>query len=187
MSANILEQVTDIPKLNYQILISSHPYYTNKLCLLNNNTKLRCEQNRYGYIQRSTNELISMFPNISFSDVVMLATVYNPIPESLIYYDRYTLFYNACKRGLDNPEYFLKDGNGIIIDFRDTSAILWICLRFERLDILHQLLDRFKDNKVRNGKIKAMINLASYMGGEDIVYGGSLRYEDYNKILCIII
>jgi len=141
-----------IPDIGYEIAKQAHPYYLNNFCLTTKNN-VTCERNKYYILKTwvapeySLQELKERFPNLTFNDVVELALVYSPIPESLDYYDRYTLFLHALENNQsDAIDYILEkqsdDETSFIIskELHYPIMILYACYKFERDDILEELL-----------------------------------------------
>lgn len=89
-------------EIDYQIIRNLHPYYVSELyCGLNKRSLNVCLSSKYELLQiwvypeKSGNSLRSEFPNLTFNDLLHLCLFYNPIPESVKYYDRLSLFYQA--------------------------------------------------------------------------------------------
>lgn len=133
----------EVSEINLEIIKSSHPYYASTLCNSSKYYKELCDYGVYDLLQIwckpkwSVKKLRDKLPNINFSDAVKLSLAYYPIPESVGYYDRLTLFYHACKRNQPNPDTYL-EGN-----YLANENVLFICYKYNRLDVLERLERRF--------------------------------------------
>lgn len=136
----------DIPEINYKIISYLHPYYLQTYCLSNKELTNKCDSYLYDLLQiwvmpdKSTRDISLYFPNITLKQVVDLALVYYPIPESVGKYDLYTLLYHACRTNQSDLSYLF---NGYMIDritwdSRGSGAkiIGWIAYKFGRIDVL---------------------------------------------------
>lgn len=94
----------NIPDINYEIIRKLHPYYSKGFCTLNKINVEVCKEAIYellhiwAYPQLSIRDIRTKYPNINYNDVVNICLFYNPIPESLLYFDPYSCFYYACLR-----------------------------------------------------------------------------------------
>lgn len=134
------------PEINYNILSRNHPFYNYKRC---REIPVQCNEIGYEILQTwiwpllSTNEIQNMLPNITYDDVVALSLIYNPIPESIRYYDSLHLLYYACERNSEDVISF-------VIDIPSKYYLLVgnIALKYGRNEIIHLLLTRTDiDNK----------------------------------------
>lgn len=145
----IIEYAFSVPEISYRIFQSNHPYYMRSIYATNNTLLQQCNSNKYEILQGwvypelNVNQIRKKLPIITFADVVDLALVYNPIPESINYYDYYTLFFHACKQNQPYPEHYIfKLGNPQDISkYRDINTFLWICYKFNRIDIIDRWLN----------------------------------------------
>lgn len=103
----------------------SHPYYN-----IVENSNIYALLQQWIYIDKSIEELETIFPIITNMDLVYLSLVYYPIPESKYFFDSYTLFYHSCRIGQENPLQFINAKYPRV----DTLAI--IAYKFGRLDLL---------------------------------------------------
>lgn len=129
--------------IRYEIITKLHPYHLQSYCEASRAKQQECDDLKYDYLQlwvwpsRSVLEIKQMLPNIDFNDVVELCLFYNPIPESMGKFDEISLFLSACRVGQSDPLIYFKD---LLID---VSAVGWICYRYNRLDIIKQLINEY--------------------------------------------
>ena len=148
--------LTSIPELNYVVISAMHPYYMNGYCKASMYTIEECEDNKYWLLQKwvwpdkSVGEIQQALPNIKFSHVVELVLVYNPIPESLQYYDGITLFYHSCRIGNPDSVRYLNSAVEFAPELREKFRLraILICLItnqeeiFDNISETLDLLDR---------------------------------------------
>lgn len=129
-------------EINYNIITSLHPYYLIPYCQTNNEIKLRCDiavadiGQIWIWPELSLLQIRKLYPKLTFNDVVSLALVYSPIPESIKYYDRVTLFLHACRIGAD-PKPFLTN---------DVLLLSDIAMKYRRYDIIEYMLSTLGKN-----------------------------------------
>jgi len=134
-----------IPEIFEAIFGNTHPYYLYSLFRVNKEMRNIIESKRYNFLKNwcypdsSLEELYNKFPLIRFSHMLEISLVYYPIPESICYYDRYTLMYHSVKSGnnwwLDNFDE---------CDYKFQQTFLWIAYKFNRSDIFNILNIRNK-------------------------------------------
>jgi len=150
-SDDIISNALSIPDIRYELIGLFHPYYAQSLCRLNKDFCQSCDDLKYEilrtwvYPDKSLNDLHNEYPNLIFNHVVELALVYNPIPESVKYYDYYTLFYHACRTKQEDPTIYLRNSKDVLggsnnLHMDEEGLILWICYKFNRVDVISRLL-----------------------------------------------
>jgi len=160
-----------VKDINYEILKNLHPYFALEYCLSHRSAN-QCNERKYEILQtwvypsNSVSELIKMFPNLNFSDVIELSLYYNPIPESIDYYDRYSLFYQSLVRGQSNAIRYIINGKKLFTfkNFHYLYGILCLCYRFERRDILNEL-SSYSPHKEFSDGIKTIISALDIKSG----------------------
>jgi len=132
--------------INYRILSQNHPFYIYGYC---KNLPDFCNELGYELLQiwvwpsLSTNQIAEMLPEIDYEDVISLALIYTPIPESVKYYDSLHLLYYACMKNVDDIKPFLSN-------ISSTHGLLIgnIALKFNRRDIIDLLMARSDINNI---------------------------------------
>lgn len=167
----------NVVDINYEIIRKSHPYYNIGYCESSKLTSYVCDDSKYEllhiwvYPELNILSLKAKFPNIHYRDVVELALVYNPIPESIKYYDRYTCFYYSCLRKHTHPEiYLLFEENE---EYLHDNSVLWICYKFLRMDVLEVILKQFTDREENEevlAHIEMFANMISLKQGGELIY-----------------
>jgi len=172
----------NIPDINYEIIRKLHPYYSNSYCNVSKLNSSICEESTYellhiwAYPQFSIRELRAKFPNLTYNDVVAICLLYNPIPESINYYDPYSCFYYACMRKQKEADIYIRVNNGYLYD----NTILWICYRYLQLPIIEAILlspdfntDDPEDIRVTPediSNVRMFANMISLKLGGDLIY-----------------
>jgi len=94
------------PEINYNIITKLHPYRLNEAyCRVNTDFLQQCEVNKYDLLQiwcypnRSIVQLRNAYPNLSWRTVVELSLIFHPIPESVSFYDSFTLTFQSIVNG----------------------------------------------------------------------------------------
>lgn len=161
-----------------ELLVNMHPYYASSLCNINKFQLDKCENNKYKvfkkwcYPNMTINELKSVLPNLTFGNVVEIALLFHPIPESLSYWDRETLYYHACLNEQPDADDYIRP----IIDNKDhqlsTISALWIAYKFNRIDILRTTIRR---NSFANG-VYALLEYKLY-GNTNTAFEKPGRYH----------
>lgn len=158
-----------LPKeINENIILSLHPYYVRNICHTSKGERNKCDDwtypalKKWVYPEKSLSYLRKLFPVIYFNDVVYLALVYNPIPESIDYFDRMTLYYHSCKVGRPNSDEF-KDLMDLLVNPYSLRKMLFIAYKFDRIDILEYFLGKgiryIASNGFRVNDIRLFINI----------------------------
>jgi len=136
--------------INSEILKYMHPYYASSYCKVNTTISKFCESNVYTLLSQwcfpeySIKDLRKFIPKLTFSDLVHLSLVCNPIPNvSNKYWDTITLFYYACKNQYPNPEAYLnifwsEDLDEYILG-PFSNQIIWILYKFGYTELLDKL------------------------------------------------
>lgn len=128
------------PEINYNIISRNHPFYNYKLCT---EIPVQCNEIGYEILQSwiwpslSINQIQSMLPNITYDDIVALSLIYNPVPESIRYYDSLHLLYYACLKDNDDILPFVS-----LIPSKNFLTVANIALKFSRNEIIHLFLTR---------------------------------------------
>jgi len=160
-------------EINYNIISKLHPYYLRPYCLVNTQSKLSCDISLADIAQiwiwpsLSLKDIRIRNPNLTLSDVVELALVYSPIPESVNYYDKVTLFTHACKRNID-PKPFLTDDVNLLSD---------IAMKYRRADIIEYMLSRLNRNSSYRYKLTQYLNIINLEKGNNPYYIHPKRRE----------
>lgn len=160
--------------INYAILQQQHPYYSLQLCTSNKFLKESCEESKYDLLQlwcwpdKSTGELRKLYPNITFSDVAQMSFVYHPIDGTANYYDKLTCFYHACRVGQDNAIRFIPTISDANRFNNFVIAALFICYKYNRLDIVLEWRDKLTNGWVMNNAIIMMNTIYMKLGEKDI-------------------
>lgn len=173
--------------IDYIIRSKLHPYYNLGYCSSNLELKERCESNKYYMLKEwvypdfSTSALQEKFPNLTYNDVVELALVYNPIPESVKFYDRYTLFYHACRIGQEDPVTYLRINERYYQDI-DVLTIGWICYKFNDAASLVTIIndsgiDYMKDERIR--RLVYFVNMINMKNGKELTYNTRIILRGY--------
>lgn len=165
----------DFPvEINYNIITQLHPYYLNSYCQTNTEFKLRCDvaiadiAQVWIWPQLSILKIRTQYPKLTFNDVVSLALVYYPIPESVKYYDKVTLFLHACRVGTD-PKPFLTD---------DVLLLSDIAMKYRRYDIIEYMLSTLGKNlRAPRYKLTQYLNLILLERGKKPYYVHPNRTE----------
>lgn len=179
----LLQNMMNTFDINYKLLQQQHPYHSSGLCLSNKFLRESCEASKYDLLQlwcwpeQSIQQIKNKLPKINFDDVVKLALVYNPIPESLRYYDGLNLFYHSCVKGQDHPEIFLEpllsDIYGLSKFSTYTDSIYMICYKYNYPQVLKWLLSK-KINKESLSDIEIAIEACNVRNGNN--------YKTFNGI-----
>lgn len=129
----------------------NHPYYMKDYFVINKhlwniyNSSVYNILKKWCYPDYSISKIEEMIPNATIDNAIELSLVYSPIPESVKYWDRITLFYHACRLNyeinhcVDIIRRFINDSDTIL------QHIFWICYKFERRDILSNIEDIMTD------------------------------------------
>lgn len=165
-----------------EIIDNSHPYYLTNYCSVNKDFQKLCQVRLYHMLKRwcfpslTINEIKEILPSPSMNDVIILSLVYSPIPESVKYWDKVTLFYYACVNQYPNPDdYLIFEGNKPE-NILNMDIIPWICYKFNRLDIL--------EKAIRNGSVRHTINGEIFESAPQRL--GSMN-ESYGQFLIYLI
>lgn len=164
------------PEINYRILSQNHPFYNYKLC---KEIVVQCNEIGYEILQTwvwpslSTNEIEKMLPNITYDDVVALALIYNPIPESVRYYDSLHLLYYACLKGNDDISPFVS-----LIPSKYYLLVANIALKFTRNEIVHLLLSRSDLDSKAIRKLEFIDIMVRVKNGEKLRSTQSFTFND---------
>jgi len=135
----LIDLPNDIQRL---IMENNHPYYMRGYYMSNSQTYSLFEREKDNLLRIWCNETEKREYDLDLNQLVDLALVYHPIPESVHYWDRITLFYYACKNNYSHPDdiltgFFPGDDDNI-------EYIPWICYKFKRVDVLLRLRNQFK-------------------------------------------
>lgn len=136
----------ELSEIKYTILEKLHPYYGLGLYGVNKDS-MNCG-NRYKYqilkswafSSLSISEIKEMLPNISYRDVIELTLYYYPITESVGKFDNYSLCYNCFVNKYEDPLFMFNKEETI-----DINIIYSLCYAFDRLDVLINMKDRFRE------------------------------------------
>lgn len=156
--ANELNKLRDLPsEIAIEILSANHPYYLSSYCSTDAYTSTLCKNNIYTLFKKwcapnlSEAQIKSMLPNLTFNQLKELSLAYHPIPESLDYWDRMTLFYHACVQDYDNADTWLHSEK-----FKMTLSIYilsgWICYKFARDDLWEKITTRSYPRLIADSK-----------------------------------
>lgn len=130
--------------IQFQIIDNTHPYYLTGYCSTDKYFQSLCGSQSYQMLKKwcfpslTINEIKKILPSPSLQDIITLSLVYSPIPESVKYWDRVTLFYYACEKQYTNPEEYLIFEGETVRNLLYMDIIPWICYKFNRLDILEK-------------------------------------------------
>lgn len=120
---------------------ASHPYYMNETC------KDECEVNKYEIFQKwcypdiTVEDLKILEPNLKFSDVIEVSLLFHPIPESINYWDRESLYYYACLNNQPDADDYIKPLMDEFHPQMRLTSVLWIAYKFNRIDVLRTSYD----------------------------------------------
>lgn len=138
-------------EINSIILEQLHPYYIQEYCNSSKSFDNTCKSNIYPLLRKwcypnlSISQIEEILPNATFSQLIELATVYTPIPESIYNWDRVTLFYHACRLNYANPEtyidIFTQDMSKFYLNIQPFYTVTFICYKFERTDIIDKMIE----------------------------------------------
>lgn len=170
----------NIPDINYEIIRKLHPYYNLGFCSINKINLKICQEAMYellhiwSYPQLSIRQIKSKYPKLDYNDVVNICLLYNPIPESLLYFDPYSCFYYACLRKQTIVSNYILLNNEYLYD----NSVLWICYRFLRLDVLETILESKSLNNDEEdllhseiiSNLKLFINMVRLKLKLDVIY-----------------
>lgn len=173
----------NVPDINYEIIRKLHPYYSRGFCSINKLNLQICEEAMYellhtwAYPELSIRNIRSKYPKLDYNDAANICLLYNPIPESLLYFDPYSCFYYACLRKQNKAADYILLENTYLYD----SSILWICYRFLRLDILELILNSELFNNddpeleelispEEISKVQMFANMIRLKLGSDLIY-----------------
>lgn len=136
----------ELQEIKYTILEKLHPYYGLSLYMTNKDTVSCGNYYKYQILKSwvlptlSNCEIKKMLPNISYTDVVELALFYVPIPDSIGKFDNYSLCYNCFVQEYEDPLFMFDPKDEV-----DTEIIYSLCYAFDRLDVITNMKDRFKE------------------------------------------
>lgn len=144
----IPEDILSILGLDIQseILLNIHPYYMKAYCLTNTTQRQFCDNNIYRLFRKwcinpaslqeskfTVKELSELYPKLTFNDVVEIALLRHPIPESVNYWDRVSLYYYARLNKQENAGNYilpLMDILSIPDNPRRSAYGAWIAYKF---------------------------------------------------------
>lgn len=143
---NIGSSETELPTLplpldvQTEIIVNSHPYYANKVCMSSNKLLPVCKQNRYEIFQKwcepnmSIDELKRELKTLTWNDVIQVALLYHPLPISLKYWDSINLAYYALVNNQEDVDVYLEPA------FKTNKHFLvsLMCYKFNELDRLYR-------------------------------------------------
>lgn len=153
------DEVPTLPlDMQRELIFNSHPYYANSFCSTSKKLLPICEQNKYKFFKEwcfpnmSLTELKKLLSRLTWNDVIKIALLYNPIPESLNYWDSINLAYYAIKNNQEDTNIYLKRA----FDTSDHFLVSLICYKFDELDILYKFA--FGNRNAHDYAIYMMLN-----------------------------
>lgn len=117
------------------ILSLSHPYYNKGFLYVNRQINKIANNYRYQLLRiwcfpsLTIREITSKYPNVTIGQVIEASLYYYPIKDSLDYYPKLELLYNACNRKISNLDTFLTYND----DNQENNICSLILYKFNRI------------------------------------------------------